>query len=105
MSNYECSLQGLVIGQEQKDYLIERLTGICGNDAITDLYEHEIVFTPSGKLIYKEVWSCSSSSLYVFANILLVQTPVGPGRNDDVVLRVQSRISNEQERSFKFRQW
>jgi hypothetical protein len=56
-------------------------------------------------LIYKEVWSCSSSSLYVFANILLVQTPVGPGRNDDVVLRVQSRISNEQERSFKFRQW
>lgn len=37
--------------------------------------------------------------------ISLAQTPVGPARNDDVVLRVQSRISNEKEKSFRFRQW
>ncbi|KAI8994595.1 mediator complex, subunit Med18 [Pilobolus umbonatus] len=81
MSNYECSLQGLIIGQEQKEKLIQRLIGICGNDSIVDLYEHEIVFTPS------------------------VQTPVGPARNDDVVLRVHSRITTEKEKSFRFRQW
>ncbi|KAI7886358.1 uncharacterized protein EV154DRAFT_427467 [Mucor mucedo] len=81
MSNYQCSLQGIVIGPEQKDRLIQRLVGICGNDALVDLFEHEIVFTPS------------------------TQTPVGPARNDDVVLRVQSRIANEKERSFRFRQW
>ncbi|GAA5800041.1 hypothetical protein HPULCUR_005463 [Helicostylum pulchrum] len=65
MSNYECSLQGIIIGQEQKDRLIQRLVGICGNDSLVDLFEHEIIFTPS------------------------TQTPVGPARNDDVVLRVQ----------------
>ncbi|KAG2237932.1 hypothetical protein INT48_002493 [Thamnidium elegans] len=64
MSNYECSLQGIIIGQEQKDRLIQRLVGICGNDSLVDLFEHEIIFTPS------------------------TQTPVGPARNDDVVLRV-----------------
>lgn len=47
MSNYECSLQGVVIGKEQKDKLIQRLVGICGNDSTVDLYEHEIIFTPS----------------------------------------------------------
>ncbi|KAG1173406.1 hypothetical protein G6F70_005898 [Rhizopus microsporus] len=81
MSNYECSLQGLIIGHQQKDKLIERLEGICGNNSIVDLFEHEIIFTPS------------------------VQTPVGPARNDDVVLRVQSRISTEKDVSFRFRQW
>lgn len=48
MSNYECSLQGLIIGHQQKDKLIERLEGICGNNSIVDLFEHEIIFTPSG---------------------------------------------------------
>ncbi|CAO3640175.1 unnamed protein product [Mucor hiemalis] len=81
MSNYECSLQGVVIGKEQKDKLIQRLVGICGNDSTVDLYEHEIIFTPS------------------------TQTPVGPARNDDVVLRVQSRINNKDEEKFRFRQW
>lgn len=46
-----------------------------------DLIEHEIVFTPT------------------------VQTPVGPARNDDVVLRLHSRITTEKEKSFRFRQW
>ncbi|EIE85302.1 hypothetical protein RO3G_10012 [Rhizopus delemar RA 99-880] len=81
MSNYECSLQGLIIGHQQKDKLIERLEGICGNNSMVDLFEHEIIFTPT------------------------VQTPVGPSRNDDVVLRVQSRITTEKEKSFRFRQW
>lgn len=47
MSNYECSLQGIVVGQQQKNKLLERLVGICGNDAMVDLFEHEIIFTPS----------------------------------------------------------
>ncbi|GAA5816087.1 hypothetical protein MFLAVUS_009609 [Mucor flavus] len=81
MSNYECSLQGIIIGQEQKDRLIQRLVGICGNDSLVDLFEHEIIFTPS------------------------TQTPMGPARNDDVVLRVQSKITTEKEKSFRFRQW
>ncbi|KAL0079094.1 hypothetical protein J3Q64DRAFT_1664357 [Phycomyces blakesleeanus] len=81
MASYECSLQGLVVGQEQKDALLERLVGICGNDAMIELFEHEIIFTPT------------------------VQTPIGPARNDDVVLRLQSRIQTEQERSLKHRQW
>ncbi|KAI9353138.1 hypothetical protein BD770DRAFT_325589 [Pilaira anomala] len=81
MSNYECSLQGIVIGQDQKEKLIQRLLGICGNDSLVDLFEHEIIFTPS------------------------TQTPEGPARNDDVVLRVQSKITTEKEKSFRFRQW
>ncbi|KAF7721165.1 hypothetical protein EC973_005147 [Apophysomyces ossiformis] len=81
MASYECSLHGLVVGEEQKTALIQRLEGICGNDSMVDLYEHDMVFTPS------------------------VQTPVGPTRNDDVVLRLQSRIRSEQEKSLKHRQW
>lgn len=49
MSNYECSLQGVIIGKEQKDKLIQRLVGLCGNDSMVDLFEHEIIFTPSSK--------------------------------------------------------
>ncbi|KAI7871648.1 mediator complex, subunit Med18 [Spinellus fusiger] len=81
MASYECSLQGLIVGQEEKDSLIARLMGICGNDTMLDLFEHEIIFTPSA------------------------QTPIGPARNDDVVLRLQSRIQTEQEKSLKHRQW
>jgi hypothetical protein len=50
MSNYECSLQGVIIGKEQKDKLIQRLVGLCGNDSMVDLFEHEIIFTPSSKI-------------------------------------------------------
>ncbi|KAI8380006.1 hypothetical protein EDC96DRAFT_492625 [Choanephora cucurbitarum] len=81
MSNYECSLQGVVVGHEQKEKLIQRLIGLCGNDAMNDLFEHELVFIPS------------------------TQTPIGPARNDDVVLRLQSRINNQKEMSIKYRQW
>ncbi|ORY89926.1 hypothetical protein BCR43DRAFT_447809 [Syncephalastrum racemosum] len=81
MATYECSLRGLVFGQAAKEALVERLVGICGNDSLIDLFEHEIIFTPSA------------------------QTPVGPARNDDVVLRLQSRIHSEQDKSLKFRQW
>ncbi|OBZ89036.1 Mediator of RNA polymerase II transcription subunit 18 [Choanephora cucurbitarum] len=81
MSNYECSLQGVVVGHEQKEKLIQRLIGLCGNDAMSDLFEHELVFIPS------------------------TQTPIGPARNDDVVLRLQSRINNQKEMSIKYRQW
>lgn len=49
MSNYQCSLQGIVIGPEQKERLLQRLVGLCGNDSLVDLFEHEIVFTPSSK--------------------------------------------------------
>ena len=51
MSNYECSLQGLILGQEAKDKLIQRLVGLCGNDSMVDLFEHEIVFTPSSNVL------------------------------------------------------
>ncbi|CAO0789961.1 mediator complex, subunit Med18 [Mucor lusitanicus] len=81
MSNYECSLQGIVIGQAQKEKFMQRLVGLCGNDSMVDLFEHELVFIPS------------------------TQTPVGPARNDDVVLRLQSKIHNEKEYSMKYRQW
>jgi hypothetical protein len=47
MSNYECTLNGIVIGQQQKEKLLERLVGMCGNDSMVDLFEHEIIFTPS----------------------------------------------------------
>lgn len=30
---------------------------------------------------------------------------MGPARNDDVVLRLQSKITNEQELSMKYRTW
>jgi hypothetical protein len=53
MSNYECSLQGIVIGQEQKEKIMQRLVGLCGNDSIVDLFEHELVFTPSSKILKK----------------------------------------------------
>lgn len=49
MSNYECSLQGIVIGQEQKEKIMQRLVGLCGNDSVVDLFEHELIFTPSSK--------------------------------------------------------
>ncbi|KAI9303157.1 hypothetical protein BJ944DRAFT_165936 [Cunninghamella echinulata] len=78
---YECSLQGIIIGEEKKRAVIDRIVGIAGNESLMDLYEHEIVFTPT------------------------VQTPIGPARNDDVVLRLVSRIENEQQVSFKHRQW
>ncbi|KAI8077306.1 uncharacterized protein B0P05DRAFT_471357 [Gilbertella persicaria] len=81
MSNYECSLQGILIGHEQKEKLMQRLMGLCGNDATSELFEHELVFVPS------------------------TQTPIGPARNDDVVLRLQSKINNPKEMSIKYRQW
>ncbi|KAI7858027.1 mediator complex, subunit Med18 [Circinella umbellata] len=81
MATYECSLQGLIVGLTEKNAIMERLVGICGNDSMIDLFQHEIVFSPT------------------------VQTPVGPARNDDAVLRLQSRINSEHEKSFKNRQW
>ncbi|ORZ17656.1 hypothetical protein BCR42DRAFT_325393 [Absidia repens] len=81
MASYECSLQGLIKGEEQKKAVIDRILGIAGNDSMMELYEHEIVFTPT------------------------VQTPIGPARNDDVVLRLVSRIETEQQISLKHRQW
>ncbi|CAO3621388.1 unnamed protein product [Cunninghamella echinulata] len=78
---YECSLQGIIIGEEKKKAVIDCIVGIAGNELLMDLYEHEIAFTPT------------------------VQTPIGPARNDDVVLRLVSRIENEQQVSFKHRQW
>ncbi|KAI8146884.1 hypothetical protein BJV82DRAFT_508544 [Fennellomyces sp. T-0311] len=81
MATYECSLQGLIVGSAEKDTVLQRLLGICGNDSKIDLFQHEIVFSPT------------------------VQTPVGPARNDDVVLRLQSRIATEEEKSLKNRQW
>lgn len=50
MSNYECSLQGIVIGQAQKEKFMQRLVGLCGNDSMVDLFEHELVFIPSSKM-------------------------------------------------------
>jgi hypothetical protein len=55
MSNYECSLQGIVIGQEQKEKIMQRLVGLCGNDSIVDLFEHELIFTPSSKKKKKKI--------------------------------------------------
>ncbi|KAI8371748.1 uncharacterized protein BYT42DRAFT_501923 [Radiomyces spectabilis] len=81
MALYECSLQGLVADNDLKTAVVQRLVGICGVDSMVDLFEHDIVFTPT------------------------VQTPVGPARNDDVVLRLQSRITTEQDKSLKHRQW
>ncbi|CAO3598516.1 unnamed protein product [Absidia cylindrospora] len=81
MASYECSLQGLIQGEEQKKAVIDRILGIAGNDSMMELYEHEIVFTPA------------------------VQTPIGPARNDDVVLRLVSRIETEQQISLKHCQW
>ncbi|CDS03032.1 hypothetical protein LRAMOSA00434 [Lichtheimia ramosa] len=81
MATYECSLAGLIIGTAEKDAILQRLVGICGNEAMIDLFEHEMIFSPS------------------------VQTPVGPARNDDVVLRLQSRITSEHDKSLKNRQW
>lgn len=100
MSNYECSLQGIIIGQEQKDRLIQRLVGICGNDSMVDLFEHEIIFTPSSKTPFISFFYHPFHTLFFVA-----QTPMGPARNDDVVLRVQSKITTEKEKSFRFRQW
>lgn len=54
MSNYECSLQGIVIGQAQKEKFMQRLVGLCGNDSMVDLFEHELVFIPSSK---KSIWT------------------------------------------------
>ncbi|KAI8984025.1 hypothetical protein BDF20DRAFT_857606 [Mycotypha africana] len=79
--SYECSLQGIVVGNEQKERTFQRLVGLCGNHSVVDLFEHELVFIPSH------------------------QTPIGPARNDDVVLRLQSKITNEKEISMKYRQW
>lgn len=49
MASYECSLQGIIEGEAQKKAVIDRILGIAGNDSMMDLYEHEIVFTPTGK--------------------------------------------------------
>lgn len=103
MSNYECSLQGIIIGQEQKDRLIQRLVGICGNDSLVDLFEHEIIFTPSSKK--KKTFHLFLLSDTLSHSLFVAQTPMGPARNDDVVLRVQSKITTEKEKSFRFRQW
>lgn len=65
MATYECSLHGLVVGTDNKDALIQRLVGICGNDSMIDLYEHEIVFAPSGMIITRAllwiVWNLGAS--------------------------------------------
>ncbi|SAL95495.1 hypothetical protein [Absidia glauca] len=81
MASYECSLQGIIESEAQKKAVIDRILGIAGNDSMMDLYEHEIVFTPT------------------------VQTPLGPARNDDVVLRLVSRIETDEQISLKHRQW
>ena len=48
MATYECSLQGLIVGSAEKDTVLQRLVGICGNDSLIDLFQHEIVFAPTG---------------------------------------------------------
>lgn len=49
MATYECSLAGLIIGTAEKDAILQRLVGICGNEAMIDLFEHEMIFSPSGR--------------------------------------------------------
>lgn len=48
MATYECSLAGLIIGTAEKDAILQRLIGICGNEAMIDLFEHEMIFSPTG---------------------------------------------------------
>ena len=52
MATYECSLQGLIVGSTEKNAVIERLVGICGNESMIDLFQHEIVFSPTGIILY-----------------------------------------------------
>lgn len=48
MATYECSIRGIIKGVEEKDAFVRRLYGVCGNDSMIDLFEHEIVFMPAG---------------------------------------------------------
>ncbi|CAG8479590.1 3881_t:CDS:2 [Acaulospora morrowiae] len=73
---FECSLHGR-IPESLREKVIERLEGICGTAPI-NIFEHEIGFIPS------------------------VQTPDGPSRNDDLLLKLKSPI---EENDLTKRQW
>ncbi|CAG8755976.1 1608_t:CDS:2 [Dentiscutata erythropus] len=75
-AHYECSLHGRISGN-LKSRLFDRLVGICGTQPIPT-FEHEIGFIPT------------------------TQTPEGPSRNDDVLLRLKSPIN---EKGPDKRQW
>ncbi|CAG8441893.1 6488_t:CDS:2 [Ambispora leptoticha] len=74
--SFECSLHGR-ISDTLKPKLFERLMGICGNEPI-DIFELELGFVPT------------------------FQTPVGPARNEDVLLRLKSPL---EEKDLSRRQW
>ncbi|KAJ1963841.1 hypothetical protein IWQ62_003096 [Dispira parvispora] len=65
---YGCSLYGLV-SDHQKPLLLDRLAGLCGGRELCQpLLRHTLGYIPA------------------------VETPLGPARNNDVVLRLQSDI-------------
>ncbi|CAI2181055.1 15272_t:CDS:2 [Funneliformis geosporum] len=73
---FECSLHGH-ISNNLKEKLLDRLIGICGTHPIP-IFEHEIGFVPT------------------------IQSPEGPERNEDVLLRLKSPI---EENDLTKRQW
>ncbi|CAG8604343.1 11812_t:CDS:2 [Funneliformis mosseae] len=73
---FECSLHGH-ISNNLKEKLLDRLIGICGTHPIP-IFEHEIGFVPT------------------------IQTPEGPTRNEDILLRLKSPI---EENDLTKRQW
>ncbi|KAJ1985366.1 hypothetical protein H4R34_000020 [Dimargaris verticillata] len=78
-TSYECSLHGLV-PEHRQAALLDRLSSLCGGeDARQSLNQHVLGFVPKS------------------------QTPVGPARNDDVVLRLQSNIDESVDTAQ--RQW
>ncbi|CAG8433543.1 6735_t:CDS:2 [Ambispora gerdemannii] len=73
---FECLLYGR-ISNPLKPKLFERLMGICGKEPV-DIFELEFGFVPT------------------------LQTPVGPARNEDVLLRLKSPLD---EKDLSQRQW
>jgi len=61
--------------------LLQRLVGLCGQSMQVELFEHEVIFAPA------------------------VQTPHGPARNDDVLLRLRSKVTPGSEFDLEKRQW
>ncbi|KAL1925518.1 uncharacterized protein VTP21DRAFT_401 [Calcarisporiella thermophila] len=77
---FECSLHGL-IDDTLLPNLLERLKSLCGLSNEEDVYEHEIVFVPA------------------------VETPIGPARSEDIVLRLRSSVVNENLNDLNIREW
>ncbi|RKO86667.1 hypothetical protein BDK51DRAFT_16256 [Blyttiomyces helicus] len=82
--SFRCSLHGAVppAGLQK---LLERLVGVCGDmafDGDENLVEHEIVFVPA------------------------VESPFGPARNDDVVVRLRAPVFEDGAfRALRDRKW